>query len=265
MQLGIVNIDLKTILIGIGIIFFICGGCYVKKLQADLATAQQNMQGQNALAKDLQAQIIIKDNKIMEKQRDIDGLVVYKEKYVASEAKLSISIKENEELKKKIPGYIAEQAKLGSDLAAIQEKMKHAKTPEEYAKLQAEAKAVQDKFAEIQRKLDEAYDQLQHLNVTVQSWGFTLRLGGGIAFSDVLRPEIDLKFLFVDRFSLIAGLALNINDIKDLNGFLACTYHVDGIPLPILSDMHNLEIGLGPSYNFMRNNVGLMLVLRENF
>jgi len=258
-------LNIKTAVIGAVIILLVIGGIYVKGLQDKVRAAEQVAQGKEALAKDLQAKVTLQGNTVAQQQRDINDLVQYKEKYKAAEATLSISVKENAELKKKISGYNEATGKLTGELAIIQEKMKHAKTPEEYKQLQEEANKIQNKLDDLDKKLKAAYDQLQQLTIEVQGSGPTFRLGGGVTMSDTIKPSLDCKLFFIDRFSFIAGAAFNVNDIKDLDLFVACTYHIDGLALPIINNMHNLEIGLGPRYNFIQNNTGLLLILRTNF
>ncbi len=252
--------DIKNIII----IILICGlgtaGYFYNKKAKELDKEKLDKQ---TLDKDLHGKITIQGNTITSLQRELDKIKA-QVVYVPDEGKINIVIKENESLKKQIAQMNIDQFNLNKQLAVLLEKIKNAKSPEEIAKLQNEADEVKKKLEEQNKKLQAAEDQLQQFQIITQTTGFTLRLGGGVCYTDKLKPEIDIKWAYMDHFSLVTGIAIDPSDFRNSDILMDITTHFN-LFTPPKWHIDNIEVGIGPSYSILTRTFGLNFLLRTNF
>jgi hypothetical protein len=134
------------------------------------------------------------------------------EKYVAPEANTTIEIKKNDVLKIQI-----------NELEDKKEKV-----------------ATEDEKSALQKEIDAKYIELQTPAVTIQTSGFTAALGFGALYSREVLPFLDLKFYYMSRWSIVAG-------INQQYMFGGITRHVDDL-LPF--NMKNVEFLVAPGLDY---------------
>ncbi|MCX5784598.1 MAG: hypothetical protein NTX59_02820 [Elusimicrobia bacterium] len=88
--------------------------------------------------------------------------------------------------------------------------------------------------------------------VVVKDWGFAMRLGGGVVYSDRILPMLDLKWFYWKRYSLTVGITPKF-------GGLCLSRHIDDFTpfcnLEIFSIVGitwqgNRDVGMGVRINF---------------
>lgn len=252
--------------IDIGLVLLVIVGGWLYNFEIKKRQEVVNKIGQKeALAKDLQAKIVFQGNTITELQRDKNELVVWKKKFVPVEGSVTGTIKENENLKKVvIPSLIEDNNKLKSQMSILLEKIKNAKTPEELSILQKESVELQGKLNDNDKRLKDALDKLQYIDFEYKTIGFTTRLGGGIYYDDTIKYQLDVKWFYMNRISVVSGIGFDSIDIKNSELMTAITYHVNGFS-PEWLQINNLEIEAGVAYQLSSQKLKLLVGIRSNF
>lgn len=130
--------------------------------------------------------------------------------YRPPEANTVIIVKENKEMKERLKNVDAQLANLEKD------KVKNA----------AEIERLRKEREEILKRLIE-------VQVSSSPWGFVLKPGLGALYSGEILPEIDAKFLFIQRYSAKFGVTTQFVDV-------GISRHVDDF-IPVFH-FQNLEI-----------------------
>jgi seryl-tRNA synthetase len=255
----------SIVIVIILILLLIFSGWYIKILNDKVEKSKIDLEGKNALEKDLKQKIEVLGNTVTEKNRQVNNLIEWKKKYAPDEGKKEFYIKENEELKKQIPILQSQNQKLQNQLAEVLTKLGNAKTPEDIAKLKEESERIKKELEESNQKLKEAWGKLQQIDVNIQTTGFTVRIGMDLIYNGKFYGGLDCKWFFFDRFSLMSGVAL---DLKDYIDFaikpISLSYHVNGF-VPESWHFDNLELELLLLYIINANQLKPGIGLRTNF
>jgi len=259
------KIEFKWIVIIALLLLLVMAGIYARHLRAELDKSKNESKTNSTLAEDLRQKISIQDGTITNQKRELNDLISWKKTYVPAEGKIELLVKENAELKAKIPAMLVENEKIKTQLTDVLDRISKATTPEEKEKLRKEAEELKKQLGESDKKYKEAMDKLQEIDVVTQSVGWTLRIGTDLLWNTDLYAGLDCKWFYFDRFSLCSGALFNLREFKESGIKLgAITYHIDGI---VPEDWHwkNLELELALMYQFGGNNLKLLSGLRTNF
>ena len=160
------------------------------------------------------AKVKIGSGSVASATRDGKGGVNQKKDFKAPEAKVDVIVKKDPEIQKQIDAL---------NKALADAKAKGEEGVDEVERLEAEKKALEAKLFQV--------------DVKVQKWGFVFKPGFGIVFDGDMHPEVDIKFLFWNRYSLKAGSTVSKNPLFTAG----LTRHIDDlIPRPF--NFQNLEI-----------------------
>lgn len=253
---------IKNIIIGVLILGLMVAGFFYNREHQQRLSAENTASTSTTLATNLHGQVTLANGQLTNLQRE-NNVLKEKIKYLPPEGSVKILMEENTKLKAQILGYSNNIVELTTQLKTVLDKLKVASTPEEIAKLKAEAAEIAKKLQLANADLANAQSQLQNMTVVTTTTGFTTRLGIGLIYSDMLKPEIDLKFWYGGHFSAVAGVAFMPSDVGNLDLFMAGTCHFN-LFVPQDWNINNAEIGIGPAYNFRDQRFKLLLIVRSN-
>lgn len=128
---------------------------------------------------------------------------------------------------------------------------------DQLGKAKASGEVDQVEIDRLQKERDALEKRLIGVHVKVKTWGFTIRPGLGILYSNELYPEIDIKFFFWKRYSAKVGTTLKFfgKEKTTTNFFdIGISRHIDDL-IPLRIKFRNLEIQIayGFEYKDMKN------------
>lgn len=210
---------------GLIVVLLVVLGMRYKAKQAELDTAKKS---HAVLAAGLLEQITIKNGQISILRKQ-NGKTVVQNEYHPAESLIVITQKDTDAINTSLA---ADQAKLATANPVEKVILQH-----EINKLNADLKS-------------------DLVTVSAKEWGFTFHPGFGVELAGHgIQPRLDIKWFYLNRFSLLTGGSTNGLDI-------AASRHVDDF---IPGKPQNVELWMGYKYLRFNNNGSIAGGLRVNF
>lgn len=161
------------------LVLILCvGGWLYNRQQRIMADEKAKAEG---LAADLREKITMANNELVRVSRDAEGKIVYKRVYVPPEGSVVITQKE--------------EAALRAKMAELADKL---------------AKAIAKGDATEAERLRNEMGRAGDVDVKIKNKGFTLKPGFGFDWANQgVKPRLDLKWAYWDRYSLLVGGSAN--------------------------------------------------------